>query len=269
MNNAMDDMATALEALRVCGMDRFDPVRFRYIDTMAAKTRGQREAVAEVLEKKVFNALADYQRDFERAKQESALIIEQLTEQHPDAVEEVCTLFERCDFKAITRYEHQLQGHHPLTPLSQLTQQIQQSKSDAHESDARFSFDDAMQAQESNALESYAESSKASGKSHSDRAGLTSFRMYRDSWLKQNAEKILQQAINSAPQNAGPLNPEMLTIRSLIALRDLSPEYTHRLISYIDTLLWLEQTADALEEASSKRNKSKAKTKKKKRQKSD
>ena len=129
-----------------------------------------------------------------------------------------------------------------------------------------LSFDDVMRAQESDVLQSYSEASLSSvAKSQAESGGLKSFRLYRDSWLKQNAANILQQAIDSGPENPGPLNPEMLTIRSLIAMRDLSPEYTNRLISYIDTLLWLEAAANSLDEATGKRPKAKPKAKKKKR----
>ena len=44
------------------------------------------------------------------------------------------------------------------------------------------------------------------------------------------------------PQNPGPLNPQMLAIKSLSTMRELSPDYLNRFVSYVDTLLWLERS---------------------------
>lgn len=60
----------------------------------------------------------------------------------------------------------------------------------------------------------------------------------------QNIEQRIEQAIRNAPQDPGPLNPQMLAIRALSHLRDRSPAYLKQWIGYLDTLMWLEsQTA--------------------------
>ena len=43
------------------------------------------------------------------------------------------------------------------------------------------------------------------------------------------------------PKNAAPLNSHHLVHRSLTLMRDLSPEYLDRFMSYVDALLWLDQ----------------------------
>ncbi len=43
------------------------------------------------------------------------------------------------------------------------------------------------------------------------------------------------------PENAGPLNSHHLVHRSLLLMRDLSPEYLNRFMTYVDTLLWVDQ----------------------------
>ena len=53
-------------------------------------------------------------------------------------------------------------------------------------------------------------------------------------------QKQLSQALAQAPQNAGPINSQMLVLRALALLRERSPEYLNRLMTEIDTLLCLE-----------------------------
>lgn len=73
---------------------------------------------------------------------------------------------------------------------------------------------------------------------------LKSIRYFRDTWSKLSVDKQLAQAIEQGPENAGPLNSHQLLLRSLAVMRDISPEYLKRFMSYVDTLLWLDQ-ADA------------------------
>jgi len=58
---------------------------------------------------------------------------------------------------------------------------------------------------------------------------------------KISVQKQVKQAIALAPQNAGPINSHMLVLRSLGLMRDASPDYLNRFITYVDTLLCLEE----------------------------
>ena len=59
--------------------------------------------------------------------------------------------------------------------------------------------------------------------------------------VRLNADKVVTQALAEVPEDCGPLNPQRLATRSLETMRDLSPHYLSRFVSYIDTLFWLEQ----------------------------
>lgn len=72
-------------------------------------------------------------------------------------------------------------------------------------------------------------------------AELKSIRYFRDTWSKLSVEKQLAQAVEQGPENAGPLNSHQLLLRSLAVMRDISPAYLKRFMSYVDTLLWLDQ----------------------------
>ena len=73
------------------------------------------------------------------------------------------------------------------------------------------------------------------------RAELKSVRQFRNTWSKLSAQKHVSQALGQAPKNAGPINSHMLVLRSLELMRDISPDYLNRFMSYTDTLLCLDQ----------------------------
>jgi hypothetical protein len=65
----------------------------------------------------------------------------------------------------------------------------------------------------------------------------------RNTWARLDAEQRLEQALAQVPANAGPLNSYQLVLRTLILMRDVSPEYLQRFMTHVDALLWLERTA--------------------------
>ncbi|OYT93612.1 MAG: hypothetical protein CFE43_02515 [Burkholderiales bacterium PBB3] len=74
------------------------------------------------------------------------------------------------------------------------------------------------------------------------RTELKSVRNFRNTWSKLSAQKQVSQALGQAPKNAGPINSHMLVLRSLELMRDISPDYLNRFMSYADTLLCLDQS---------------------------
>ncbi|PCM44835.1 DUF2894 domain-containing protein [Marinobacter sp. ANT_B65] len=51
----------------------------------------------------------------------------------------------------------------------------------------------------------------------------------------------IQQAIESTPKDAGPMNAHRLVSRAIAEMQKLSPEYLNRLVNYTDTLMVLEK----------------------------
>lgn len=74
-----------------------------------------------------------------------------------------------------------------------------------------------------------------------DHADLKSLRYFRDTWSKLSADQSVTKALATGPSNAGPLNSHSLILRSLKLMRDISPDYLNRFMTYADALLWLEQ----------------------------
>ena len=73
------------------------------------------------------------------------------------------------------------------------------------------------------------------------RRELKATQYFRQTWAKLSVDKRVTQALGQAPKNAGPINSHMLVLRSLALMRELSPDYLHRLTAYVDTLLCLDQ----------------------------
>ena len=77
--------------------------------------------------------------------------------------------------------------------------------------------------------------------SEDGRPELRTLRHFRSTWSRLSAHHRLRQSLAQVPKNAGPLNSHHLVHRSLTLMRDLSPEYLDRFMSYVDALLWLDQ----------------------------
>jgi hypothetical protein len=70
---------------------------------------------------------------------------------------------------------------------------------------------------------------------------LEALEYFRETWSKVRSEKQLRQSLKKAPGNAGPLNSSSLVHRSLSLMRELSPGYLQQFLSYVDALSWMEQ----------------------------
>lgn len=173
-----------LESLRAEGVDSLDPMRFHYLQILAARLPGQPEAVQRVLAQRLQLALGAYA---ERAS---------LTSAPP------CTAARLA----------------AASPLAQLNQELKAR--------ARADADRAMVAGD------------GGGASASD---MKSVRQFGEVWLKIAAERQVTQALNRGPENAGPLNPHKLMLRTFSLMRGLSPDYLRHFLSQMDALLWLEQ----------------------------
>ena len=68
---------------------------------------------------------------------------------------------------------------------------------------------------------------------------------FKRTWSRLSAEQRLAQSRASLPENAGPLNSQHLVHRSLVLMRELSPEYLECFVGYVDALQWLEQSNEA------------------------
>jgi len=64
---------------------------------------------------------------------------------------------------------------------------------------------------------------------------------FRATWARLGVERKLSRALAQAPENAGPLNSHFLVLQAVKQMRAISPGYLEHFLSWVDTLLWLEQ----------------------------
>ena len=205
--------AASLETLRGEGAERFDPVRWRFIEALARRSQQHQGEARRIIDGKLAEALAAYRQRFEQARNEARAKVARIGEQFPEAGGELQRLFSEGDFGALNRFGATLENRH--SPLAELARHLAQ-----------------LPAQECDG---------GAAQAPGARGELKAIRQFRKTWSKLAVDKQLAQAIEQAPDNAGPLNSHMLVLRSLALMRDISPDYLSRFMSYVDTLLWLDQ----------------------------
>lgn len=70
-------------------------------------------------------------------------------------------------------------------------------------------------------------------------------RNFRGTWARLSAERQVTQALSQAPQNAGPINSHRVVLQSLALMRDIAPDYLNHFMTYVDTLLCLDEAQQA------------------------
>lgn len=195
--SAADGEAGArLEALRASGVDRFDPVRFAYLDALTRRAAGQPPAIRQPLLAKVVREAAA------------------LANRHRLAPAPATT------------------GAPAASPLGELLAYIgQQAVAPA---DARPS----VLGSDAPAIPPVKPEPR-----NATAPELKTVAYFRNTWSRLSTEQQLTQTLAQAPENAGPMNSQHLVLRSLQLMRDLAPDYLQGFMSYVDTLVWLEQAS--------------------------
>ena len=195
--------------LRTSGAHRFDPVRFGYIESLQRRAAEQQGPVRDILEEKQHGALRNYLEDLKDASAAARAQVEDIRTNFPEAGEQAQALLDSYEFRQLDRLLRRLQGNSGASPLQEL----------------------------SGAISAQVDRQMASPE-------LESTRQFRDSLARRKADRLVKHAALEAPAEPGPLNPQMLALRSLEVMRELSPAYLNRFVNYIDTLLWLQQARD-------------------------
>lgn len=212
----------ALAALRQAGAECFDPLGFHYLDALSRRVLAQQGSVRSILDGKLAAALTAFEARFAQAQSAAQESIAAIAVQQPQAAEELQRLFASGDFKGVDRAVANLQTVAPHAALGELLRYIEQHAPEPVDSGV-----------EGNSVAPAAEH-------RGPRAELKTMRYFRNTWSKLSVDKQVAQAIEQAPENAGPLNSHFLVLRALESMRDISPDYLNRFMSYVDTLLCLD-----------------------------
>jgi hypothetical protein len=74
---------------------------------------------------------------------------------------------------------------------------------------------------------------------------LRTLRQHRSTWTRLKVDRQMVQAQARVPDNAGPLHTQRLLHQALTTMREISPDYVHRLMSHVEALLSLVPTGPA------------------------
>ncbi len=69
---------------------------------------------------------------------------------------------------------------------------------------------------------------------------LRTLRVFRSTWSKLSVDQQLTESLAKAPENAGPLNSNLLVLRALKLMQQTSPAYLRHFMAHVDALLWLD-----------------------------
>lgn len=234
-------LLSKLEALKKTGAHRFDPVRFCYIEALANRATDKRDPVADKIRERAFEALAEYQATFARAQKDAENIAATATSRSPESADQLEQLVADCDFRSLKRLQVRLAYSADPGTLASLLDKLAKGEPGADSSAEELSLDEILRQQEEQLLKPC---DGSVDRAATTAAELRSVRHFRESLEKLNTDKLVKQATDEVSGDFGPLNSQRLVIRSLIAMGDLSPQYLNRYVTYLDTLLWLEQAGE-------------------------
>ncbi len=225
--------AQALDELRGAGVARCDPVRFHYLEALARRVAAQAGPARHLLEQRLEAALAAYRTHHAvtRAAADAAIVrVAQARRELPaEAVTALRADWAAGDFSGVRRAIARLDTSDGVAELAALVRRLEPGHV-------------ATRVQAGSASQQRGASKDAVPPGQSGpRRELKSVRDFRATWSRLSVDKQVAQAMEQAPENAGPLNSHHLVLRSLALMRDASPEYLDRFMSYMDTLLRLDQ----------------------------
>lgn len=248
-DSLLQQLEQSLQEIRDLNAEAFDPARFRYLEAMTGRAGSLRSEVAVQVATKTLAAIAQYRMDMDAQRAQAGPIAAAIISRFPDAAETAQELLRDWKFRGLQQLQARLQRGAPGSQLSILAGVLRQGEQDHTSRTTDSNFEDVLRQQERLLLANIAEEvpgeRQRTGMANADPGELKSTRRLRESLVTRNADKLVTRALQEAPENPGPLNPRMLAIRSLSAMRELSPHYLTRFVSYTETLLWLEQAGIA------------------------
>ena len=230
-----------LAAMRAEGSHQLDPVRFRYLESLAGRLETAPKDVSCLLLGKLGQAVAEY-----RARQTQQVpvtpTVQAAVAPAPGPARPFAAVYARRRAAASGRL-FVAPGEAPAeeppgSPLAALNRYIRL----AARQSAGEPFVGGSEGGQGPS-ESAASSSGAApqGLGGGQSQALKSARRFSETWSKLQSAQLVDKALQRAPENAGPFNPHRLMVRAMVTMRDLSPDCLHRFMLHADALLKLEQ----------------------------
>jgi hypothetical protein len=221
-----------LDTLKQQGAEEHDPVRFRFIESLTHRALEQRESVRERLLQKVQQALDGY---------EATLVVKPASQSRLNNQSSVVSELSKLRKVLANEADENLVTSTVIGSVigSGGDNSIVGVVEGSDGGDPAISFAEQLAQQETALLNSDKEhiSIRSAAPLPRLKAGIA----YQQFQHQQRVDHFIDSAFNETPENPGPLNPEILAIKLLKQINDLSPTYISRYVDYFETLQWLEQ----------------------------
>jgi hypothetical protein len=209
-------------SLRDEGGERFDAAGWHYLETLARRAAGHEGSVRRMLEAKHERALAAFAGRFAQARSAAVELLTAAGAKHPQAAAELQRLFAEGDFKGLRYLGAMLEARVQCAVLSELVSQLEPGLGGVPVNSPGQHAGPRTTGAGDPGLE------------------LKTVRESRATWARMSVDKQLALAMKQGPKNAGPINSHNLVLRSLAMMQEISPDYLSRMVSYVDTLIFLD-----------------------------
>jgi len=234
----------------------YDPVGFTYMASMFKRLLNRKEPVTaepwpdDAVLERLHRLLSDYERELEAHRQQADLILADITGSYPAYLGVAEALYEKCNLPKLRLLQAELvykrRSEASLAGLKDINQRLNTDVESRSELTVKRSLDDVLHQQEQRMLTNEGADKQSVSDGKGEQLELQAMQQFRTSMKYFNIDQLILRAINECPENPGPHNPQMLAVKSLMRLRDLSPHYLRRFAGYIETMLWLEKNATKL-----------------------
>ena len=218
-----------LEELEAIGLSEFDPGLFSAVQSLVDRAGTLPEGARGRLEERA----ADYLKEFHRARnlqrESAASAMERVEEgEEKSPVKEA---FEKGDFRGAIRLSRRVEFKRQRVSCVALPAEVSlkehiEGRRDVAQLNLRAELEEQL------AMPFLYSTSEAGGESEE----MLSFQLFREVAADERAGKELGRATCEAPENPGPLNGYALTTETLEHIRNLSPVYLKRFITWLDGL---------------------------------
>ena len=227
IHDAVAGVDKRIASLRAAGANRFDPVGQHYLEALAKRAVRHQGRARCLLDKKLEQSLTLFSARFELAQSEASDMLTETVTAYPHAADKLQCLFVAGDFTGMKRCIQDVKKDNPPSMLGALLRQFEQH--------------------------GFETIPPRPGASAGSRTELKTLRGARNVWTTLSTSRQVTRALEQAPKNAGPINSHMLVLRSLALMRDVSPDYLNRFMSYADTLLSLDHQGEKDKSANPKK----------------
>lgn len=203
----LGELGEQLHTLKAREAHLHNPVRFRFIEALHERAQGLPDKAAALVLAKAKSALKQYQNELGKQANEQAPVNEPA-----------------------------------IAQLQALTQALS-NKESAAAVEQEDSLNRLLLQQEQEILAKSTLSSGLKGQPAHRPQELKSLNGFRAAWEKHRAQRMAIAVNNEAPENPGPLNQHMLVISTLTKMQALSPAYFSRFVSYMGSMMWLQDAA--------------------------